>query len=156
AHISSVIAMPLIALGNHVNWLMVHSVDVFARVGIASLRLPRYTGWPASVYVLYYLPLGLLVVMLANWNPLARQLSSRSKHRIRFTTLAVALQLVLLLMIMTHPLSARRPDGRLRIDFLDVGQGDSALVTMPDGTTLLIDGGGRPSFRGRKSEPSNE
>jgi len=50
----------------------------------------------------------------------------------------------------THPLSAERPDGRLRIDFLDVGQGDAALVTMPDGTTLLIDGGGRPSFRGRK------
>jgi competence protein ComEC len=43
-------------------------------------------------------------------------------------------------------LSSGRPDGKLHIDFLDVGQGDSALVTMPDGTTLLVDGGGRPSF----------
>ena len=34
------------------------------------------------------------------------------------------------------------------MDFLDVGQGDSALVTMPDGTTLLVDGGGRPTFFG--------
>ena len=39
-------------------------------------------------------------------------------------------------------------DGKLRVDFLDVGQGDAALVTMPDGTTLLVDGGGRPSFPG--------
>jgi len=32
-------------------------------------------------------------------------------------------------------------DGRLRIDFLDVGQGDAALVTSPAGKTVLIDGG---------------
>jgi len=38
----------------------------------------------------------------------------------------------------------------LRVDFLDVGQGDSALVTMPDGTTLLVDGGGNPNDAGRK------
>ena len=38
-------------------------------------------------------------------------------------------------------------DGRLRVDFLDVGQGDAALVTMPDGTTLLVDGGGRVDYK---------
>src|SRR2546423_1461536 len=49
--------------------------------------------------------------------------------------------------IVAHPLSAGQAGGRLRVDFLDVGQGDSALVTMPDGTTLLVDGGGHPAFR---------
>jgi competence protein ComEC len=34
-----------------------------------------------------------------------------------------------------------RPDGRLHIRFFDVGQGDSALVTTPDGRTIVIDGG---------------
>jgi competence protein ComEC len=33
------------------------------------------------------------------------------------------------------------PDGRLRVAFLDVGQGDAVLVTLPDGRQLLIDGG---------------
>ena len=56
----------------------------------------------------------------------------------------------LVLVIVAHPLSAGRADGRLRVDFLDVGQGDSALVTMPDGTTLLVDGGGRPDLRRRR------
>jgi len=34
-----------------------------------------------------------------------------------------------------------KPTGQLRVDFLDVGQGDAALVTSPAGKTVLIDGG---------------
>src|SRR6185369_17690468 len=55
---------------------------------------------------------------------------------------ALSVQLLLFAVLILHPLSSARADGRLRVDFLDVGQGDSALVTMPDGTTLLVDGGG--------------
>src|SRR5947209_6079506 len=35
------------------------------------------------------------------------------------------------------------PDrGKLRVTVLDVGQGDSILVEMPEGRTMLVDGGG--------------
>lgn len=34
------------------------------------------------------------------------------------------------------------PHGVLRVTFLDVGQGDSALVDLPDGSAMLVDGGG--------------
>jgi competence protein ComEC len=34
------------------------------------------------------------------------------------------------------------PRGVLRVTFLDVGQGDAALVDLPDGRAILIDGGG--------------
>ncbi|HVE57874.1 MAG TPA: ComEC/Rec2 family competence protein, partial [Pyrinomonadaceae bacterium] len=54
--------------------------------------------------------------------------------------------LIFVSLVVFHPLSAPTPDGRLHIDFLDVGQGDAALVTFPNGETLLVDGGGKPNF----------
>lgn len=38
--------------------------------------------------------------------------------------------------------SRGRPEGALRVTFLDVGQGDAALVDLPDGSAMLVDGGG--------------
>jgi competence protein ComEC len=156
AHLSSTLAAPLIVFANGVNWLMTHSVDPFSRAGVASLRLPEYSGWAAAVYGFYYIPLALLALALARWNPLSPAIKARSGRRKKATRIAGMLQLIFLFVLILHPLSAGRPDGKLRVDFLDVGQGDSALVTMPDGTTLLIDGGGRPSFRERKANAEED
>jgi competence protein ComEC len=143
AQVSAVIAGPFISLANGLNWLTVHSVDPFARVGIASIRLPEYSGWAAIIYVLYYLPLAALVRLLWRWQPL--RLSTSRKRSLRLPlTLALIAQLSAVALVVFHPWSAPRADGKLRVDFLDVGQGDSALITSPDGVTLLVDGGGRP------------
>jgi len=45
-----------------------------------------------------------------------------------------------------------QPHGKLTIHFLDVGQGDSALVVFPHGTTMLVDGGGELRFDKRKQD----
>jgi competence protein ComEC len=39
---------------------------------------------------------------------------------------------------------ARGREGLLRVTYLDVGQGDAAIVQLPDGRTLSIDAGGLP------------
>ena len=137
--ISSALAAPLISLADALNWTMVHSVDPFSKAGVASIRLPEYTGWAAMVYVLYYVPLAVLAISLWRWMPLSLRESRRQPAR-----LAIVGQLAVFALIVFHPFSEGRPTGKLRVDFLDVGQGDSALVTFPDNTTLLIDGGGRP------------
>ncbi len=111
-------------LAEKVNWLMTHLVDPFARLSIASIRLPHYSGWPAGVYVLYYLPLAFLIFALARWNPLRPVLITRVASRTpspRKLRIAATAFIAILAVIVLHPLSAARPDGKLHVDFLDVG-----------------------------------
>jgi len=188
--ISQTLSEPFMSLANALNLLMVHSVDPFSRMGIASIRLPEYTGWAAAIYVLYYVPLTILAVSLWRWKPLnlseadqtlplsaplqldgfetanlipkslslfARIIAKASTRRGAITKLAFLAQLVAIAVIVFHPWSAEPPNGILRVDFLDVGQGDSALVSFPDNTTLLIDGGGKPGpFKSRSAEEDIE
>lgn len=45
---------------------------------------------------------------------------------------------------------AGRPDGRLHVTALDVGQGDAILVTAPSGARMLVDGGPDPDLTLRR------
>jgi competence protein ComEC len=150
--VSHGLATPFAMIAEKVNWLMIHLVDPLSGSGFASIRVPHYQGWLTALYVLYFVLLGLLVFALARWNPL--RLNAHPKSTIlsrRHAPIAAAIFLALVLVVVAHPFGGPRPDGKLHVDFLDVGQGDSALVTMPDGTTLLIDGGGRPNIDWNKS-----
>lgn len=142
--INSALASPFVHLADAINWLMVNSVTPFSHLELASLRVPEYSGKAATVYVLYFVPLLLLGFALSRWNPFLQKHGGRW-----FVHVLLIAQLFCIFAIIVHPFSARTPKG-LRIDFLDVGQGDAALVTMRDGVTVLIDGGGRPSFGGAR------
>jgi competence protein ComEC len=146
SQVNASLASLFVLLVEKLDWLMIHTVDPFARLGVASIRLPHYSGWMASVYGLYYLALAIFVVGLSRWNPLHLPTSSTRRTRSRrLVSIAAVPMIALSALIIVHPFSSARPDGKLHVDFLDVGQGDSALLTMPDGTTLLIDGGGLPN-----------
>jgi competence protein ComEC len=150
SQISLAAQVALVWLAEKIEWLMVHAVDPFTHFGLASVRVPHYHGWGATVYVLYFACLLVLILELANWNPLQPSFSFFPQSSL--TKVAGASFALLTLVVIFHPFAAVPADGKLHVDFLDVGQGDSALITMPDGTTLLIDGGGRPNFDLRQSD----
>ncbi|HEX4899777.1 MAG TPA: ComEC/Rec2 family competence protein, partial [Pyrinomonadaceae bacterium] len=153
APLSMSLSAPLIKVTDLWQRLMVHSVDPFAHLGFASVRLPEYSGSSAAVYVVFFVPLIILALTLPRWNPLARPNPTATSSRWRLLIkIAATAQVLLVGIVLFHPLSVANPDGKLRVDFIDVGQGDALLLTMPDGTTLLVDGGGRPGFFKKKSE----
>jgi competence protein ComEC len=93
-----------------------------ARVSVLSLELPPPTAGQLAT----------IGVALAWW--------AAGRRPARPSGVALALVATLLL-----ELPARRegaPRGALRATFLDVGQGDAAIVDLPDGSAMLVDGGG--------------
>ena len=160
AEFSQTLALPIIKITEILNWLLLFLPKLFIANEWAGFRVSVYAGAMKSVYFLYFLPVLILTILLNRWNPFERN------HKLKFENLdskfslnfsgffndlafrrAVSTLLVLLIaLVVFHPLSAPKADGRLHVEFLDVGQGDSAFITFPNGETLLIDGGGRISF----------
>jgi competence protein ComEC len=101
-------------------------VRAIARLGAAAswaaVAVPRPTSMQLAL-------LGVVAVAL---------FTRRPKDRL----LAGALGAFAYLVLEVFAVRAGQPKGAVRITFLDVGQGDSALVDLPDGRAMLVDGGG--------------
>jgi competence protein ComEC len=68
-----------------------------------------------------------------------RRLAALSDRRTRFVAIALAASVAGLVLIAAH-----RADGTIRIEVLDVGQGDAILVQGDRGARMLVDGGPDP------------
>lgn len=129
--------------------LTAHAVDPFAKLGLGALRLPEYVGSGAMIYLIYYAIFIALLGSVARWDPL--RFDSRSAEG-RWVGLSLAALSLCVAIVIAHPWSERGEGGWLRVDFLDVGQGDAALITLPSGKTVLVDGGGRPRYDLKEAE----
>ena len=54
--------------------------------------------------------------------------------------------ILLFIVIIIWGIISSLPDGLLHVTFIDVGQGDAILVTTPEGSNILIDGGPSPQL----------
>jgi competence protein ComEC len=68
--------------------------------------------------------------------------------RVRQGSIACALSAALWMLAAPSALLTARGDGLLHVAFLDVGQGDSALVRFPRGSSMLVDAGGLAAASG--------
>ena len=151
SHFSNLLASPFFTFAEICNWLMLAVPRMFADNGWASFRLPAYSGPGRAIYIVYFLPILFLALALNRWRPFSLK-RPEWIVRPRFVYGSATALTLLICVIISHPFSTPRADGRLHFDFLDVGQGDAALVTFPDGQTLLVDGGGRVGFKTGNSE----
>ncbi|MCU0239682.1 MAG: competence protein ComEC family protein, partial [Pyrinomonadaceae bacterium] len=143
AQISEIFALPFIKLTELLHWFIIHAGDIFIYFDVSSIRLPHYAENGQIIYLLYFIPIVYLSYLVNRWNPFT--LISDFKFQIS-NWIPITSLIILFSLIIFHPNSSPKPDGKLHVDFLDVGQGDSALLTMPTGETLLVDGGGKINF----------
>ena len=114
-----------------------------------TITLVEWTArWPHAAVELGRLPLGLMllwygVMAAAAWwanQPTAaawpKQLPTWGNTTTRLIFGGAVAGLILVGTVITS-----QPDGYLHVAFLDVGQGDAILLTLPDGRQILIDGG---------------
>ncbi|MFH1485353.1 MAG: ComEC/Rec2 family competence protein, partial [Chloroflexota bacterium] len=146
-------------LGQLLGWLawpfltyLIAVAESFSSLPLASLEM----AWGSGYYVIaYYLLLGAIIWLSAQGNrsrldvlksgtagPAAGNGSSRGVSRLlNAKSLVIALSVVCLLVWV--PVLLPR-EGKLRVSFLDVGQGDAILIQTPSNRKILIDGGPSP------------
>lgn len=70
---------------------------------------------------------------------------------VRWSGAIVLLSAVGLGLMLYKGYQSERMEGKGTISYLDIGQGDSILITTPKGAHILVDGGGTLNF-GQKEE----
>lgn len=148
AQINETLALPLIKLTELLNWLLLSVPKIFVAAEWTGIRPALYSGKKGALYVLYFIPVIALALAANRWRPFAYGKGRDRSWWYPYAVKTAAVSLILLgALVIFHPLSAPAPHGTLQIDFLDVGQGDSTLITFPGGETLLIDAGGTSSIK---------
>jgi len=114
-------------------------VELLASIPYASVeigRLPEVLLWGyfGTVFAILWITKQGEQRRRELWQAATRHLSAK-----------VVLVSLLLICLVVWAAVFSLPDGQLHVRFLDVGQGDAALITLPRGQQVLIDGGPSPT-----------
>lgn len=144
ATLAGLIWLPLGQVMGWVAWVFlswtIGVIELTSRLPGASLNLGRVD---AAWIIAYYIGLAALTVWYSL--PVERRIALRSRVAARLSARRILSGLAIVAVLAGAAL-VKLPDGKLHVDFLDVGQGDAVFVQTPSGRQVLIDAGNRPSL----------
>jgi competence protein ComEC len=147
----------LAQLGSITHSLLANSIVPFEALPGASFRVAHYEGWQSILYAIYFAPLVALAALIEAWQPVDKNREGGKAVEIArprpavsgFALCAFTLPIFLIAIVNPPP---PRTEEKLAVHFLDVGQGDAAVIVFPRGSIMVIDAGGEMSFT-RQSGP---
>ncbi|MGD0545827.1 MAG: DNA internalization-related competence protein ComEC/Rec2 [Candidatus Acidiferrales bacterium] len=124
--------------------------------GLLLSTVQWFGHWPGLSYRIPGPPVWLVISFFAAFICLAMCARTVTSHRMNLAIrrqmprpirpaewLSAVAVATFALLIATHPFGPTLKSGKLEVDVLDVGQGDSIFVSFPNRGTMLIDGGGQ-------------
>jgi competence protein ComEC len=114
---------PLVTVTEWLLWLTIRLVDWFATLPFANIAVPAPNLWEVGALYLFIASLLWL-------------------KKSRYATVGIALTSLILIFDAAYWWQERWSRKELRVTYLNVGQGDAAVVELPGARTLLIDAGG--------------
>lgn len=161
--IHAVIGATAMKLAGVVNWfgrLTVKAGEPLLAWRKASVRVPDWGDSAAVVFTAYFAAVLLLILLVNKWNPFTKGDQPNDAKRVLFGRIAAVaasgLLVILSWLLIVHPFAPEFERGRLSVTFLDVGQGDSMLLTFPQGKMMLLDSGGKITFGAREESEEQE
>jgi competence protein ComEC len=108
---------------------LVRSAELVRFAPVLAFRVAPPAWWAVAIYY---------VSLAACWQ------SSKKSVFSAISAISALIVVVSAIWMLAEPWAwlAARGDGQLHASFLDVGQGDSAFIRLPHGSTLLVDAGG--------------
>jgi competence protein ComEC len=129
----------------------------------ASFRTPDFGERWEIVFIAYFAAVLILIIAANGWNPFRKGDGVEDARRKMIGRGATAVSVIAILalgvLLVIHPLGPFKhayERGRLSVTFLDVGQGDSMLISFPQGSLMLLDSGGRAGFDSRDGDEADE
>jgi competence protein ComEC len=126
------LAYSIIIFNNRLTEIIIQAVNFFAAVPFASIHISAFPWWLAIVYYL------LLAWVFQLFRPAFLPDFLRVWNDLRGRMLLLGACIAFVLIGRGYAVWGQG----LEITFLDVGQGDAALIRTPHGCSILIDGGG--------------
>lgn len=143
-------ALKLAPIVNATGWITVRAAEPMVGLRGASFRVPDFGENWEFVFAAYFAAVLALIVVVNEWNPFRKgdePAAARRRLAGRAASFAsIAAIVVIGWLLVAHPFAHEFERGRLAVTFLDVGQGDSMLITFPGGSLMLLDSGGRAAF----------
>ncbi len=126
------VSIYLAAIIANINYLVLNLITLIAKLFSSLPFAFVYVAQPSiMVIILYYLTVFFIVEMFYK-----KTLSQKIKKKAVLIVLSVALLLIIIQVFY--------PTDNLKVNFINVGQGDCILIEAPNKINILIDGGGTP------------